>query len=108
MNRLQGLGPLQIENDIGVPQQPGIAEHDLILFAQQAHAAQIPDHRLYAVLGRAGHGPIFIGEIDFRLDAAEPLGSVAFGKHVREVQTGEAKVVVVNVSQVRLRRGRPG
>jgi hypothetical protein len=42
---LEGVGPLQVEDDIGISQQPGMPEHNLIFFANQAHAAQISNDR---------------------------------------------------------------
>src|SRR5262249_12604638 len=91
---LEGAGPLQVEDYICIFQQPRTAEHNLIFLQNQTHAAQVPNDRLDPVLRSTRQRLVFVGEIDFRLNAARSLGNVVTGKHVREAQTGKANVLI--------------
>src|SRR5262249_61516531 len=99
---LEGAGPLQVEDYICIFQQPRTAEHNLIFLQNQTHAAQVPNDRLDPVLRSTRQRLVFVGEIDFRLNAAPSLGNVVTAKHVRESQKGKANVLIVNVGQLRL------
>src|SRR5258708_39021599 len=103
MDRRKSRGTIEVEDHVGVAKEHRLAAQYAVGFAEKSAAAEIPDNRLDPIFRRTRERFVFIGKIDFRLNATGPGRRITSSEHMWKAETAETDIFVVEVGHVSVR-----